>query len=159
MAWYKLCCASSWGYFKYVQHLMKSLFMTVTWFLEHVLLTGVSWVLQLWLKCVPRSKQHGKTGNWSLGIYLRLFKIVTVDILSNVKWSPKTIQKTTGEFYVDSRLPESELGLLESESSAFTATPSFIWCLSEASGWWLLLIFYTWHCVHVFRFLTLHSQT
>jgi len=54
-----------------------------------------------------------------LGMHLRLLKIGSVDIASNVKCSPKTIQETAREFNVESRLPKSE-------SSAFTTTLSFL---------------------------------
>lgn len=53
-------------------------------------------------------KYHGKPGNFSLGIYLKLSKTGSVDIVSNVKCSPKTTQENTEEFNVEFRLPESE---------------------------------------------------
>lgn len=45
-------------------------------------------------------KEHGKRGNWSLGMYSRLLKIGIVDVVSNVKCCPKTTQETTMEFNI-----------------------------------------------------------
>lgn len=54
-----------------------------------------------------------------MGIYLKLLKIGSVYIVSNVKFSPKAAQETSGEFPVEFRLLESEL-------SVFAVTWSFL---------------------------------